>query len=134
MAKKKVIKKKTAKKRPTKKKTSKKKTVKKAPTKKKSTSKRVSKNRNTSTKKISKKIPRPVLKKRNPLSKNKRRIIINLIGFLIILALSIVLYSVTGNYVAEVIFLTLIILSLVVCIALFLALISVLFARKRKRK
>lgn len=134
MAKKKVIKKKTAKKRPVKKKTSKKKTVKKAPTKKKSTSKRVSKNRNTSTKKISKKISRPVLKKRNPLSKNKRRIIINLLGFLIILALSIVLYSVTGNYVAEVIFLTLIILSLVVCIALFLALISVLFARKRKRK
>jgi predicted histidine transporter YuiF (NhaC family) len=75
--------------------------------------------------------PKP---KSNLLEKKKRRIIYNLVGFLVLLILSLVLYSVANNYLVEVILLMGIILFLIITIALFLALISVLIAKKSKRK
>jgi magnesium-transporting ATPase (P-type) len=126
MAKKKTPKKrgiKTSQRKVSKKKVTKKKTTRRFPIKKKSVEK----------KQITKTSHQRPLKK-SPLVKKKRRIIINLIGFLVVLILSIVLYSITGNYVSEIIFFTLIILSLVICIALFLALVSVLLARNSKKR
>ena len=66
-------------------------------------------------------------------SSKKRKVISNLIGFLVLFALSLIFYTATNNYMIKVTFITLSAIFIVTIIALVLALLGIYIANSKRK-